>query len=142
MSNLLPGLRVVVESIHNNLEADCIKRLNKNATSLLKNNLTFKNKGTLQWKSSSKIPWGKQVSPRKRKTTKKKQQKTEKTNKTNKPTEQVILCLMLSWEILLCIILLRRHQQVRPKSLDLIVMIIILPHMITWDRRRHRYVGR
>ena len=88
MSNLLPGLRVVVESIHNNLEADCIKRLNKNATSLLKNNLTFKNKETLQWKSSSKIPRGKQVSPRKRKTTKKKKTTKNRKNKQNKQTNR------------------------------------------------------
>ena len=48
MSNLLLGFRVVLESIHNTLKQIV---LNKNATSLIKNNIPYKDKGKLQWNS-------------------------------------------------------------------------------------------
>ena len=43
MSNLLPGFRVVLESIRNNPEADCIEQ---KCNVLVKNKTPYKDKGT------------------------------------------------------------------------------------------------
>ena len=69
--------------------------------------------------------WGKQVSP-----------STQKKKKKG-----VIPWLMLSWKILSGILLFRWHQQVRPTSPALHVIIIKWHHMITWNRLQHCYSG-